>query len=288
MLQCNLPSAEAQTARLIIKTQLQQLKIAAEHGAGLSPWEASALVDIVDETFFQSADDLTYRSGQLKYSCVKATEPAGKALAQCEMVTVRLTLFDPEDHRDLPHDFCQRTTDMRRRRLLRICDEAREQGGLLSQEDLGEILMCDVRTVRRDIANLKKEGIVVATRGTVKDIGPGVTHKALAIRLWMAGKEPTEVATRIHHSLKATEAYLEKFKRVAYLVEKGFTIHETARVVGISTAATRTFMELHAEYRNRAFYKYRKEEIHICGHQYWQAEGEKKSSPWSRKSVSGK
>jgi DNA-binding transcriptional regulator YhcF (GntR family) len=204
------------------------------------------------------------------------------------MVTVRLTLFDPEDRKDLPCESCQRSTDMRRRRLQRICDEAREQEGLLSQEDLGEILMCDVRTVRRDIADLKKDGIVVATRGTVKDIGPGVTHKAIAIRLWLEGKEPTEVATRIHHSLKATEAYLEKFKRVAYLVEKGFTIHEIARVVGISTAASQTFMGLHAEYRNRAFYKYRKEEIHICGHQYWQAEGEKKSSPLSRKSVSGK
>jgi len=250
MLQCNPSTTEAQTSRLEIKTQLQQLKIAAEHGAGLSPWEASALAEIVDETFFQSADAMTYRSGQLKYSCVKATEPAGKALTQCEMVTVRLTLFD--------------------------------------QEDLGELLMCDVRTVRRDIADLKKDGIVVATRGTVKDIGPGVTHKAVAIRLWLEGKEPTEVAMHIHHSLKATETYLEKFKRVAYLVEKGFTIHEIARVVGISTAATRTFMELHTEYRQKAFYKYRKEEIHICGHQYWQAEDEKKGSSLSRKSVSGK
>jgi hypothetical protein len=288
MLQCNPSTTEAQTSRLEIKTQLQQLKIAAEHGAGLSPWEASALAEIVDETFFQSADAMTYRSGQLKYSCVKATEPAGKALTQCEMVTVRLTLFDQEDHRDLPHESCQRSTDMRRRKLLRICEEAREQGGLLSQEDLGELLMCDVRTVRRDIADLKKDGIVVATRGTVKDIGPGVTHKAVAIRLWLEGKEPTEVAMHIHHSLKATETYLEKFKRVAYLVEKGFTIHEIARVVGISTAATRTFMELHTEYRQKAFYKYRKEEIHICGHQYWQAEDEKKGSSLSRKSVSGK
>ncbi|NMA45488.1 MAG: DUF1670 domain-containing protein [Lentisphaerae bacterium] len=281
-------TAEAQTARLKIKTQLQQLMIEAERGAGLTPWEASILARLVDEIFFQSADAETYRSGQLKYSCVKATEPAGKTLAQCEMVTVRLTLFDPEDHEELPTKSCQRATDMRRRRLLRMCDEAREQDGLLSQEDLGELLTCDVRTVRRDIAALKRAGIVVATRGTVKDIGPGVTHKALAIRLWLEGKEPTEVAMRIHHSLKAVEAYLEKFKRIAYLTEKGFTIHEMARVVGISTAAVQTFKDLHAEYGNKAFYTYRQEEINICGHQFWQAEDEKKSSPSSRKSVAGK
>ncbi len=288
MSKCSTSTAVSQTSRLEIKTQLQQLQVAAEHGAGLSPWEAAALVEIVDETFFQSADAVTYRSGQLKYSCVKSSEPAGKPLEQCGMVTVRLTLFDREDRRELPPDACGRCTDMRRRRLLRICDEAREQGGLLSQEDLGELLMCDTRTVRRDIAELKKEGVVVPTRGTVKDIGPGVTHKAVAIRLWLEGKEPTEVARHIHHSLKATEVYLEKFKRVAYLVGKGFTLHEIARVVGISTAATETFRDIHSEYRKTPFYKHRKDEIHVCGHGFWQAEGEKKSSRSSLRSVSGK
>ncbi len=277
MIKCSAASAASQASRLEIKTQLQQLKIAAEHGAGLSPWEASALADIVDETFFQSSDAVSYRSGQMKYSCVKVSEPAGKPLEQCEMVAVRLTLFDAEDRRELPAEACQRSTDMRRRRLLRICEEAREQGGLLSQEDLGEILMCDVRTVRRDVAGLRRAGVVVPTRGTVKDIGPGVTHKAIAIRLWLEGREPTEVALRIHHSLKATEAYLEKFRRVAYLVEKGFTLHEIARIVGMSTAAAETFRGIHAGFRNRPFYKYRKEEIDVCGHQFWQAEGEKKA-----------
>ncbi|OQA63207.1 MAG: hypothetical protein BWY39_01115 [Spirochaetes bacterium ADurb.Bin269] len=60
------------------------------------------------------------------------------------------------------------------------------------------------------------------------------------------------MAAHIHHSLKATETYLEKFKRVAYLVLKGFTLHEIARVVGISTAAAQTYRELHAEFRNKA------------------------------------
>lgn len=288
MSKCSTPSLDAQVSRLEIKTQLQQLQIAAEHGAGLSPWEASALTEIVDEIFFQSSDALTYCSGQLKYSCVKISEPAGKPLDQCGMVTVRLTLFSKEDRRELPSDACQYCADLRRRRMMRICDEAREQGGLLSQEDLGELLMCDVRTVRRDVAALRKSGVVLPTRGTVKDIGPGVTHKGIAVRLWLEGKEPTEVARHIHHSLKATEAYIEKFKRVAYLVVKGLTLHEIARVVGMSTASVCTFKELYSEFKNLPGYKCRKEEIGICGHEFWQAEAEKKSSPSSSRSVSGK
>ena len=129
----------------------------------------------------------------------------------------------------------------------------------MSQEYLGVRLFCDIRTVQRNIAELKWEGVVVSTCGTVKDIGSGVTHKAIAIRFWLEGLEPTEVALRIHHSLKATEAYLEKFKRITYLVRKSFTLHEIARVAGISTAAAETFRDLHAEYMGKSFYKYRKE-----------------------------
>ena len=43
MLKSNTSSSDSQVSRLKIKTDLQQLQIAAQHGAGLSPWEASAL-----------------------------------------------------------------------------------------------------------------------------------------------------------------------------------------------------------------------------------------------------
>ena len=173
--------------------------------------------------------------------------------------------------------------------MLRICDEAREQGGLLSQEDLAKLLMSDVRTIRRDIAELKRQGIIVPTRGTVKDIGPGVTHKEIAIRLWLEGQEPTEVARRIHHSIKATENYLEKFKRVAYLRrEKGFSEFEISRTVGISTAATKTFLSIYDEFRGKALFDMRMEEINLVGKAYNLAEDEKKESAMSKNSTSSK
>ena len=182
------------------------------------------------------------------------------------------------DTEDLPFGAKDASIETRRRRLLRICDEAKEQGGLLSQEDLAKLLMSDVRTIRRDISGLKQQGITVPTRGTVKDIGPGVTHKEIAIRLWLEGKEPTEVARRIHHSIKATENYLEKFKRGAYLRrEKGFTEFEISRTVGISTAATKTFLAIYDAFKNKALFDLRMEEINIVGKAYHLAEGEKKT-----------
>jgi len=64
----------------------------------------------------------------------------------------------------------------RRSQILRMATEAVDQGGLLSQEDVAQILGNDVRTIRKDIQELKKQGLEVPTRGQQKDIGPGKTH----------------------------------------------------------------------------------------------------------------
>lgn len=50
MLKSNTSSFDSQVSRLKIKTDIQQLQIAAQQGAGLSPWEASATLD----AFFKS------------------------------------------------------------------------------------------------------------------------------------------------------------------------------------------------------------------------------------------
>lgn len=276
MIKCNADLESDHQQRLKIKTLEQQLANHAVSGAGISPWEARVLVDIVHDIFFSDPDIVpTMSSGQMKYTCVAVSEPAGKPLEKCRMVNVILTYLSSEDHeRD---GQALDSASVRRRRIARLTDEAYEQGGLLSQEDLAEILQSDIRTVRRDTAALKSEGLAVPTRGTVKDIGPGITHKELAVRHWLDGKEPMEVARVIHHSLKATENYLEKFKRIAYLVRKGFTDCEMARVVGISLAAVSTFKRLYEEFKNKRLFKNRMEEIEIAGSQYMNSEGEKKS-----------
>lgn len=51
--QCTLDAPEAQARRLQIKTIHQQMENLAVSGAGLSPWEARELVNIIDEVYFQ-------------------------------------------------------------------------------------------------------------------------------------------------------------------------------------------------------------------------------------------
>lgn len=277
MIQSTTCTRENQTERLNFKEFTQQLTNISIVDAGLNSWEARSLVEVVTELI--EVYNLNINLGQTVYSCVSITEPAGKPIKECLMVTVSLTIWNKEDLETLPFTKKDSSILIRRRRMMRICEEARDQDGLLSQEDLAYLLMSDVRTIRRDIAALKKEGIVVPTRGTVKDIGPGVTHKEIAIRLWLDGKEPTEIAPQIKHSIKATENYLEKFKRVIYLKEiKKFNTHEIARTIGISISATKVYLSILEEFKNKPFFKTRLDEINIVGKQYYLTEGGKKSS----------
>lgn len=286
--QNTLKCREAQEQRLKIKTISQQMKNLAVAGIGISPWEAQVLIDTIEEVYFNDPELRQSRHGQLKYSCVSAAEPPGKPITDCQMVTVTLTMFDDEDEQELSRVEKDASIEKRRRRLLRISEEASEQAGLLTQEDFAKILTCDVRTIRRDIAELRKMNIVVPTRGTVKDIGPGVSHRALAIRLWLEGKEPSEVASHIKHSLKATENYLEKFKRVTYLRRKSFTEFEISRTIGISVSATKTFLDIYTEFKDKAFFKSRMNEIELVGALHYQARDEKKEFPMSKISMNAK
>lgn len=284
MLNCAQNSRESQDHRLKIKTLSQQMLNLAVEGAGISPWEAQVLINTIEQVYFSDPALSQASDGQLKYSCIAINEPAGKKVEDCRMVTVLLTLFDPEDKQQLVFDNKQASIVLRRRRLMRITEQAREQEGLLSQEDLAQILMCDVRTIRRDIKDLRSKGIIVATRGQVRDIGPGVTHRGIAVRSWLEGKEPVQVARDINHSIAAVENYLEKFKRVAYLRRKGFDDYQSAMTIGISVAAVRTFSELYNEFSSKPFFKQRIAEIELIGSQYYAAQDEKKDLDLSNRS----
>ena len=272
-------SPECQERRLKLKTLGQQMQQVAVHGAGLSPWEADVLVGEITRVYFSDPELRGLSTGQMKYSCVSASEGAGKPLADCSMTTVLLTMVDPEDRLDLPSNGKLASVHRRRRKLVRIAEEAREQGGLLSQEDLAALLTADVRTIRRDVRDLRSEdGIVVPTRGQQKDIGPGVTHRGQAVRHWLEGKEPVEVARAINHSIGSVENYLEKFKRVAYLRGKGFDDFQIALAVGISVAAAKTYSAIYGESKGRPFFASRMAEIDLVGEQHYLAADEKKDS----------
>ena len=75
-----LSNGEMQAQRLKIKQLDQQMQNAAVKGAGLSPWEAGELVRMIEEIYFRDPDLKQIQPGQMKYSCVAASEPPGKPI----------------------------------------------------------------------------------------------------------------------------------------------------------------------------------------------------------------
>jgi hypothetical protein len=265
-------SQTEQLRRLAAKTQDQRMITEVVSGTGMSPWEAQVVVEVVREVYFSTPENAPLAHGQMLYTCLKVDAGAGVPLKDCPKTSVLLTILDTGEERFRePHI-------LRQQRIGRLCEEAREQGGLLTQEDLSQLLFCDVRTVRRDIAALKKNGIHIPTRGQQKDIGPTLTHKGVAIRHWLEGKEPLEVARAINHSLRAVERYIQHFSRTVYCLGHGFSALQTAFTVGISHPLVTTYLDLYTAYKNTEGYKLRFAELQAIGEAHHEAGDAKKGA----------
>jgi hypothetical protein len=115
----------------------------------------------------------------------------------------------------------------------RLAGEAYQQGGLLSQTDLADVLILDRSTIKRIVAKIKGKGEAISTRGEVKDIGPGLSHKARIVELLLKRYQPTDVAFKTKHSIGSITRYFENFIKVAYLYDEGFDTLKIRNISGI-------------------------------------------------------
>ena len=79
---------EAQAQRMAMKRQSARMLTEAMVGAGLSKWEAEALVCSVEEVYFSDPELAPVRDGQMRYSCVRGDEGPGKPLSACRKVSI--------------------------------------------------------------------------------------------------------------------------------------------------------------------------------------------------------
>lgn len=196
--------------------------------------------------------------GQIVYVAVDAGEKAGKPIASLKTRSVRLTIHHRADVEVLSQEGLQA---MRRRRVLRLSQEARDQGALLTQEDLAMLLCVTTRTIKRDIKELKAQGHVVPTRGTVQDIGPGVSHKTRIVELWLQGHEYTDLERMTGHSTGSIQRYLTGFARVARFQEQGYTLHEISNLTELSPKVVQEYVDLYHEHQDKPEAKERLDQV---------------------------
>lgn len=235
--------------RLDAKTLDSMFRRRIEEGSNCSPFVSQAILNTVKEIFAIGPQDADHQLGlgRIKLLVVAAGEPAGKSLQQCQKVNVELTLdAGPEDYQvRLEYGI----EGLRRSRILRVTAEAREQGGLLSYEDLAfRLFNCGIRTIVRDVQALRRREIEVPSRGQQRDIGPAQTHRVQALRLYLQGLEANEIARRLYHTLGAIENYITTFARVAILCSKGYSDDEIAFVIRRSSPLVAAYRKLYSEF----------------------------------------
>jgi Protein of unknown function (DUF1670) len=248
--------------RLDAKTLDSMFRRRIENGANCPPLVSAAILQTAKEVFPLEPDDLARQRdvGCLRLLVVAAHEPAGKSLEECEKVAVTLTLDAGQE--DFEVRKREEVTGLRRARILRMCDEARQQGGLLTYEDLAyRLLNCGVRTVVRDVEQMRRAGLVVPTRGQQQDIGPGQTHRVQAVRLYLEGLEPQQIARRLYHALSSIENYLTTFGRVVLLLGRGHCDDEIAFLIRRSTPLVAAYRALAQQFAHKASAQRRLREI---------------------------
>ncbi|UCH88103.1 MAG: DUF1670 domain-containing protein, partial [Thermoplasmata archaeon] len=92
----------------------------------------------------------------------------GKVLGKTRRIAVKLTITENTDFEIFDK---AGIAAMRRNKIQRLTNEAYDQGGLLTQMDLVNLMCCSLRTIKKDIKQLRNDGIFVPTKGQFNGIG---------------------------------------------------------------------------------------------------------------------
>jgi len=215
---------------------------------GLCPKMRDSILDSAKKILIR---DNVLKEGQIEVSVIGIEERAGKMMEKMEKTRVRLTLDNGKEDIEVLKEFGR--VALRHVRIQRLTQEAIEQGGVLSQEDLAKYLSCDVRTIKRYIKDIRREGTEVITRGVLHAIGRGQTHKVKIVGLYLDGKTFSEIKLLTRHTVGAIKRYIESFVKVLMSYHHGLRdVREISSVSGLSEILVSQYIELvESGYQNK-------------------------------------
>ena len=206
----------------------------------LSPRVSESILDSAKRCLFR---ENVLKEGEIEVSVICIEEHSGRMIESMKKVRIRLTIDNGLEDLEVLKNTGR--VCLRRIRLQRITQEAIEQNGILSQEDISRYLSCNVRTVKRDIRIIKQSGIEVITRGVLHNIGRGQTHKVKIVGLYLAGKTFSEIRISTHHSYGAIKRYLQDFQKVLMSIHNGLMDRNSISLgTGLSINLVNQYTEL--------------------------------------------
>jgi len=212
----------------------------------LSPAESAGILELAKVCLFGK---LPPTLGRLKFLCASRKAKHGKPLREQEMVRVTLTLDDGVE--DLEVLKSQGFKALRQKKVLRLTEEAYEQGGLLTQEDLARLLQVSSRTIRSDISEIIADGNTIHTRGFDHDIGRGVSHKTRIVDLYLSGYAYAAIMRKTRHGAHSIKRYVSTFGRLLLLLSHEITdLSELSRLLNQSERLSQEYLTLFEKHKN--------------------------------------
>lgn len=166
-------------------------------------------------------------------------------MAETHLVPVVLTLVAPEDLRALAQGTPR--PQVSQQVAVRLHREAEAQGGVLAIVDTAILLAYSAPYVSRLIGAYETQtGEVVPRRGTLHDLGPSLTHKAVIARKVLAERKSTrQTAQETNHTPEAVERYLLDLMRCYVCLKRAQQSPEqTAFATGLSLHLVREYAAL--------------------------------------------
>ena len=182
------------------------------------------------------------KTGQLRVLLAGQKAASGQMLGQISQVEVTWTVDAGAEDVTVLRE--HGLTGLRLVRIQRLLDEALEQGALATQEDLARALHTSLRTIKRDFAELNSKGLYLPSRGYMKGIGRGQTHKAQIIRRWLHGETYDKLSLNSHHAVSSINRYVKTFVQVVRLQKEEMSINQIAMLLQIGAPLVRDYLDV--------------------------------------------
>jgi DNA-binding Lrp family transcriptional regulator len=231
-------------SRLTAKTKEQQLLHILQREFQQPPRVARAILQDVQECLQGTADQVG--PGQMRVVLVAMAARHGEALPNTLQKEVMWTVDAGKEDYEVNAQYG--APAMRQQRIQRLLVEAVEQGAVASQEDLARVLHVSVRTIKRDCAALAAQGVYLPTRGNLKGIGRGQTHKALIVGRWLRGQTYDQIARATHHSIVSVQRYVQMFRRVIHLHQQGVSLDEIALLLQVGWPLVADYLAIYEKH----------------------------------------
>ena len=209
-----------------------------------------AIVDMVSK-FFPETSHL--QAGQMPWVTIHKDEKGsyGKTIDKSELVSVNLTLVAQTDVEDRING--KRLKEIKKEATARLCKQAFEQGGCLTQAEIAIMLKISTPTIRNYMREWELEHKeCLPRRGTIHDIGPTLTHKKIIIeKLFIDRKTVQQTSRETFHSYQAIHRYISTFKKVLLCYRKDLSKEEIANATGHSKRLIQEYLDLINEFKQR-------------------------------------